>query len=367
LIVFTTIFFFRAKLLFTNNVYEGFPWDSVEIRNMENNDINNKIVQDRTSFVGSYVLTNEVCYLVFDYLKFFDLAKVQRISSHFQEPIIEHLYRKYGSPKADLFVNFNLKKFLMEIDNDSNNQSVKVITIYELRFIFKHFGHHMKSVQIQTEHLKKNRDTVTTEEFKTIVQIINEILHEFVSRKLSFLKIDYIHLNNLLIDEHIYDMYNRDVFQINNKILPLLLQTKYIQELNILTEYPQIDRNNMIELLKNIQINKINIKSCAQHGNRNCDDYIDALRVNSLNSLEVIHVDSCQSERFFELINYFVNLKEIVIDDLICCGNFGNYLLNNLNLPNLEKLRLLNFDFVDDYLCFELIKKNKSLRVKEFF
>jgi len=335
---------------------------------MESNNINKSIQQEFNSVVTNWRVFSQACENFFEYLNFFELAKLERVSSHFLQPIEMHLKEKYSRKKLCLFVNFNLEEFLMEIDNGGVDQTREFITIYEFRFILRHFGHLMENIIVQTDCLKATFNSKVIDpiylDYENIVEIVGSCLINFIDeQKCKRITIDYIKIRDSYVTQRElmrgfvflkdlnYYKYNKMLhkFEINQHIdiewLQMLSQKKYLKELTILTDYPLIERRLLIEFLENGKFDKISISSQNDLSNHNCDDIIEALVRNSSESLLELNVKDCHSDELANVINRFSNLNVLVIENI---SGRGGYLLYKLFLPNLCKLRISRCDSATD-------------------
>jgi len=91
---------------------------------------------------------------MFEYLNFFDFAKLFEVSENFHDLIKTHVKHRYF--EKQFFIYFNLEIFLDYVDHKINTNGFtkpKPITMTELKFIFKLYDPYIKSITLQTEYL----------------------------------------------------------------------------------------------------------------------------------------------------------------------------------------------------------------------
>ena len=367
------------------------PWHCLEIDNLEKNIVHESFNNLNDSFVYNPSKRNTICSLFLKNLNFLELAILERVSTQFIEPIYDHLHITYEYKKKELFKYFDLKQFLMEIDEHYN---LNPITIYELRFIFKHFGHHMEEINIQLEYIKVNKklnDTI----IRYIIDTITDMIEEFTEK--DKLQSIYIHkviikdknMNSLIkltkenvenpiryADEKLlnpekyvsfketlqcYDM-QTNPHLIDYDCFFYLFVRKNILELKLLTDYPhlEVERLFLIDFLNNIKLERLDIQCNNDSENKNCDDLLNALIKNSSDSLKSVQIKSCQTQNVFRLLSKFKNLEEITIEN---CKIDDMYDLKLFKFENLRILKMPKYKGINDCICWDIYQQNKGLEV----
>ena len=315
-------------------------------------------------------IASTILPFIFNYLNFFRLRNMCRISDDFDDIIVEYT-KRLCRKKFDLFKNFNLKEFLENINAEKNLFLMKYdeeftlekrncINHKDFKFIMKFFGKFMKTIIIQSECLLNLKNC-----YQFYIDNLIEIIKEYMNND----EIDIIQIDDSMYSKELLftrlpsiDLQNNSI---NKKTIDALIPLKDLlfRRIKLLTDYSDININYLItEFLMHAEIRFLTIAgpSSTSIGNQNldqcCDRILESFVNKSKNSLQKLTLKSCQIDNFYGLMNEFNNLREIILDNIQYIGSNSLLMSGVTHHRWITHLEIINCPTgLDDDLCYEFI------------